>query len=170
MQSCFREDHISWYIDTQCHNYENISLYFFKYNLPGGEGKVVEVLEDESAEQLSKSLLDGSDENHGIENRSFWNFFWYPSKLGKDLLTTEKFGLVQYVSHWSFPKCVHFSSKLTLMSLRYRADDPEDCLCIVSIYIGIGWCLWWWGIQVVLRVCFSYKGGIQNLVYHCLTS
>ncbi|KAG5006292.1 hypothetical protein JHK85_024834 [Glycine max] len=63
----------------------------------GGEGKVVEVLEDESAEQLSKSLLDGSDENHGIENRSFWNFFWYPSKLGKDLLTTEKFGLVQYM-------------------------------------------------------------------------
>ncbi|KHN12292.1 Transmembrane protein 184C [Glycine soja] len=80
--------------------YEAFALYSFgRYLIAclGGEGKVVEVLEDESAEQLSKSLLDGSDENHGIENRSFWNFFWYPSKLGKDLLTTEKFGLVQYM-------------------------------------------------------------------------
>ena len=64
----------------------------------GGEGKVVELLEDEYAEHLSKSLLDGSNENHDMDDRSFWNFFWHPDKLGKYLLTIEKFGLVQYVS------------------------------------------------------------------------
>jgi len=74
----------------------------------GGEGKVVELLEDEYAEHLGKSLLDGVDENHDMDDRSFCNFFWHPAKLGKDLLTIEKFGLVQYVSGGSFPR--YFSS------------------------------------------------------------
>ncbi|KAJ1439939.1 Organic solute transporter subunit alpha/Transmembrane protein [Sesbania bispinosa] len=63
----------------------------------GGEGRVVELLEDESGEHLRKSLLDGLDENHGTGKRSFCNFFWHPCKLGKDVLTIEKFGLVQYM-------------------------------------------------------------------------
>ncbi|KAJ1437117.1 Organic solute transporter subunit alpha/Transmembrane protein [Sesbania bispinosa] len=62
----------------------------------GGEGRVVELLEDESGEHLRKSLLDGLDENHRTGKRSFCNFFWHPCKLGKDVLTIEKFGLVQY--------------------------------------------------------------------------
>ncbi|XP_061362510.1 protein LAZ1 homolog 2 [Gastrolobium bilobum] len=80
--------------------YEAFALYAFgRYLIAclGGEGRVVELLEDESGEHLRKSLLDGSDENHGIEQRSFCNFFWRPCMLGKDLLTIEKFGLVQYM-------------------------------------------------------------------------
>lgn len=71
---------------------------FFKCNVLGDEGKVVELLEDEYAEHLGKSLLDGPDDNHDMDDRSFCNFFWHPGKLGKDLVTIEKFGLVQYVS------------------------------------------------------------------------
>ncbi|XP_027901764.1 protein LAZ1 homolog 2 isoform X2 [Vigna unguiculata] len=80
--------------------YEAFALYSFgRYLIAalGGEGKVVELLEDEYAEHLGKSLLDGVDENHDMDDRSFCNFFWHPAKLGKDLLTIEKFGLVQYM-------------------------------------------------------------------------
>lgn len=63
----------------------------------GGEGKVVELLEDEYAEHLGKSLLDGLEENHNTDDTSFCNFFWHRGKLGKDLLTIEIFGLVEYV-------------------------------------------------------------------------
>ncbi|XP_022636166.1 protein LAZ1 homolog 2 isoform X2 [Vigna radiata var. radiata] len=80
--------------------YEAFALYSFgRYLIAalGGEGKVVELLEDEYAEHLGKSLLDGLDENHDMDDRSFCNFFWHPGKIGKDLLTIEKFGLVQYM-------------------------------------------------------------------------
>ncbi|KAK7411844.1 hypothetical protein VNO78_03287 [Psophocarpus tetragonolobus] len=80
--------------------YEAFALYSFgRYLIAclGGEGNVVELLEDESEEHLSNTLLERLDENRGIEHRSFCNFFWHPSKLGKDLLTIEKFGLVQYM-------------------------------------------------------------------------
>ncbi|KAK7328765.1 hypothetical protein VNO77_22884 [Canavalia gladiata] len=80
--------------------YEAFALYSFgRYLIAclGGEGRVVELLEDESGEHLRKSLLDGLHDDHGIEHRSFFNFFWHPCKLGKDLLTIEKFGLVQYM-------------------------------------------------------------------------
>ncbi|QCE13586.1 Organic solute transporter subunit alpha/Transmembrane protein [Vigna unguiculata] len=80
--------------------YEAFALYSFgRYLIAalGGEGKVVELLEDEYAEHLGKSLLDGVDGNHDMDDRSFCNFFWHPAKLGKDLLTIEKFGLVQYM-------------------------------------------------------------------------
>lgn len=47
-------------------------------------------------------MFDGLDENNGTEQRSFFDFFWHPCKLGKDLLAIEKFGLVQYVSAENF--------------------------------------------------------------------
>jgi hypothetical protein len=73
-------------------------LSFIKWKLLGGEGKVLELLEDESEENIKKPLLHDSDENNnGTEQRSFCNFFWRPCRLGKDLLAIEKFGLVQYV-------------------------------------------------------------------------
>ena len=67
--------------------------------MPGGERSVIEVLENESRKLLSKPLVEGASEKsiNGKE-RSLWNFFLRPSILGKDLLTIEKFGLVQYVS------------------------------------------------------------------------
>lgn len=80
--------------------YEAFALYAFgRYLISclGGEGRVAELLEDKSRENLRKPLLDGLDENHGTEKRSFCNFFRRPSMLGKDLLTIEKFGLVQYM-------------------------------------------------------------------------
>nr|KYP62198.1 Transmembrane protein 184C family [Cajanus cajan] len=80
--------------------YEAFALYSFgRYLIAclGGEAKVIELLEDQYGEHLNKPLLDGLDENRGIEHRSFCNFFRHPSKLGKDLLTIEKFGLVQYM-------------------------------------------------------------------------
>ncbi|KAK7304011.1 hypothetical protein RJT34_14992 [Clitoria ternatea] len=80
--------------------YEAFALYSFgRYLISclGGEARVVELLEDESGKHLRKSLLEGSNENHATEQRSFCNFFRDPFKLGRDLLTIEKFGLVQYM-------------------------------------------------------------------------
>ncbi|KAK2449821.1 hypothetical protein P8452_13540 [Trifolium repens] len=81
--------------------YEAFALYSFgRYLIAclGGEGKVLELLEDESEENIKKPLLHDSDENNnGTEQRSFCNFFWRPCRLGKDLLAIEKFGLVQYM-------------------------------------------------------------------------
>lgn len=74
------------------------------WKLLGGEGRVVELLEDESEENLEKPLLQDSDENIDTERRSFCNFFWRPCKLGKDVLAIEKFGLVQYVGAKTFLK------------------------------------------------------------------
>ncbi|KAF1892543.1 hypothetical protein Lal_00011009 [Lupinus albus] len=80
--------------------YEAFALYSFgRYLISclGGERRVVELLEEESEENHRKPLLGGSDENHGIQHRPFCNFFCHPCMLGKDLLTIEKFGLVQYM-------------------------------------------------------------------------
>ncbi|PKI43508.1 protein LAZ1 homolog 2 [Punica granatum] len=76
--------------------YEAFALYSFGSYLIaclGGERAVVELLEDESR----KLLLDRGDEGLEKQHHSFWNFFCWPCVLGKDLLTIEKFGLVQYM-------------------------------------------------------------------------
>ena len=65
---------------------------------------MIELLDDESKKLLSKPLLEGADEKPKSRQRTFRNFFLQPRALGKDLLTIEKFGLVQYVS----PKKVPF--------------------------------------------------------------
>lgn len=65
----------------------------------GGERRVKELLENKHRKQLGKPLLEQEEENQGAEQRSFSNFFFRPCVLGKDLLSIEKFGLVQYVSH-----------------------------------------------------------------------
>lgn len=69
------------------------------FNL-GGERRVIELLENKLRKQLDKPLLEETDENQGEERRSYINFFFRPFVLGKDLLIIEKFGLVQYVSHY----------------------------------------------------------------------
>ncbi|XP_054807565.1 protein LAZ1 homolog 2 isoform X2 [Prosopis cineraria] len=80
--------------------YEAFALYSFgRYLIAclGGERSVVELLESESGTSLRKSLLEGSDKNPNVWQRSFYNFFWHPSAIGRDLLSIEKFGLVQYM-------------------------------------------------------------------------
>ncbi|KAK4266075.1 hypothetical protein QN277_027047 [Acacia crassicarpa] len=80
--------------------YEAFALYAFgRYLIAclGGERRVVVLLENESGKDLRKSLLEGSDKNSNVRQRSFYNFFWHPSATGKDLLSIEKFGLVQYM-------------------------------------------------------------------------
>ncbi|KAL2532684.1 Protein LAZ12 [Abeliophyllum distichum] len=62
----------------------------------GGELKVIELLEDESREQINKPLLEG-DKNTEFQRRTFCNFILHPSTLGKDLFPIIKFGLVQYM-------------------------------------------------------------------------
>ena len=64
----------------------------------GGEERVIELLEDESRKLLSKPLLEEEGEKPKLHKRTCRNFFLQPCLLGKDLLTIEKFGLVQYVS------------------------------------------------------------------------
>lgn len=64
--------------------------------MAGGEHKVIELLEDES-KQVKKPLLEG-EENPELKRKTIRDFIFRPSVLGKDLLTIEKFGLVQYVS------------------------------------------------------------------------
>lgn len=62
----------------------------------GGERKVVELLEDESRKQTSQPLL-GEEEKPKTKQRVFYNFIFHPCVLGEQMLTIEKFGLVQYV-------------------------------------------------------------------------
>lgn len=97
-------------------------------------------------------MLEETDENRGEEQRSYINFFFRPCVLGKDLLSIEKFGLVQYVSHYL--SSIWFDFDLTeFWYLLVIPDDLEDSLCILGILVGALWGLWWWGIQVVLWVC-----------------
>ncbi|PSS15453.1 hypothetical protein CEY00_Acc12944 [Actinidia chinensis var. chinensis] len=80
--------------------YEAFALYSFGSYLIaclGGEQRVIELLDDESKKLLSKPLLEGADEKPKSRQRTFRNFFLQPRALGKDLLTIEKFGLVQYM-------------------------------------------------------------------------
>ncbi|KAH1209526.1 Protein LAZ1 2 [Glycine max] len=80
--------------------YEAFALYSFGRFLIaclGGEGKVVEVLEDGSTEQISKSLLDGSDENHDIENRSFATSFGIHTSLEKIFSQQKKLMILKTV-------------------------------------------------------------------------
>lgn len=64
----------------------------------GGERRVKEILENKSRNQLGEPLLEGADqENQREQARPFSKFFFQPRVLGKDLLSIEKFGLVQYV-------------------------------------------------------------------------
>ncbi|XP_052200538.1 protein LAZ1 homolog 2 [Diospyros lotus] len=80
--------------------YEAFALYSFGSYLIaclGGERRVIELLEDESRKLLSKPLLEEEGEKSNLHTRACGNFFLQPSVLGKDLLTIEKFGLVQYM-------------------------------------------------------------------------
>ncbi|KAG5549198.1 hypothetical protein RHGRI_014535 [Rhododendron griersonianum] len=80
--------------------YEAFALYSFGSYLIaclGGERRVIELLEDESEKLLSKSLLEGAEDKPKSEHRTLRNFFLQPCVLGKDLLSIEKFGLVQYM-------------------------------------------------------------------------
>ncbi|XP_059633267.1 LOW QUALITY PROTEIN: protein LAZ1 homolog 2 [Cornus florida] len=81
--------------------YEAFALYSFGSYLIaclGGEDRVIELLEDESRKLLmSEPLLEEADEKPKVQQRTFWYFFIQPSVLGKDLLSIEKFGLVQYM-------------------------------------------------------------------------
>ncbi|KAI5674232.1 hypothetical protein M9H77_14596 [Catharanthus roseus] len=78
--------------------YEAFALYAFGSYLIaclGGEQKVRELLEDES-KQTKKPLLD-RPETPKLQKKKLRYFILRPSELGKDLLTIEKFGLVQYM-------------------------------------------------------------------------
>lgn len=66
--------------------------------MQGGERRVVELLESESTKQLDEPLIEG-EEKRSRSQRTLCNFLLKPRVLGKDLLTIEKFGLVQYVGH-----------------------------------------------------------------------
>lgn len=46
-----------------------------------------------------------------------------------------------------------------------NSDDSEDTLCILGISVGALWCLWWWGIQVVLWVCATQS--CLNIIKTC---
>ncbi|KAK9102417.1 hypothetical protein Sjap_019671 [Stephania japonica] len=78
--------------------YEAFALYCFGSYLVaclGGEERVVAFLEDESRKQLTEPLLGGK--NTSVQKRSFANFFCQPNVQGKNLYTTVKFGIVQYM-------------------------------------------------------------------------
>lgn len=65
----------------------------------GGEERVIELLEEgTSKQQLTEKLLKGDEEKAILRRRSFYDFFFNPTALGKDLYMIVKFGLVQYVS------------------------------------------------------------------------
>ncbi|XP_044463167.1 protein LAZ1 homolog 2 [Mangifera indica] len=80
--------------------YEAFALYSFGSYLIaclGGERRTIDFLESKSRKQLRKPLLEGDDENQVSRKGWLRNFFFQPCVLGKDLLSIEKFGLVQYM-------------------------------------------------------------------------
>ncbi|GFP79453.1 transmembrane protein 184c [Phtheirospermum japonicum] len=80
--------------------YEAIALYAFGSYLIaclGGELEVVNLLENEADKQIRKPLLEGEKESQSTEHKTFYNFIFKPSVLGKDLFIIIKFGLVQYM-------------------------------------------------------------------------
>ncbi|XWS72289.1 hypothetical protein CRYUN_Cryun02cG0027200 [Craigia yunnanensis] len=80
--------------------YEAFGLYSFGSYLIaclGGERRVVELLENEPRKRLGKPLIERAEEDQQVHQRSFSNFLFHPCLIGKDLLTIEKFGLVQYM-------------------------------------------------------------------------
>ncbi|XP_021597433.1 protein LAZ1 homolog 2 isoform X3 [Manihot esculenta] len=91
---------LSLMCDTLRNCYEAFALYAFGSYLVaclGGEKRVIEFLENEKQKWLNQPLLEGSHENQGLHQRSFINFFCRPYVIGSDVLTIEKFGLVQYM-------------------------------------------------------------------------
>ncbi|GAV64774.1 Solute_trans_a domain-containing protein, partial [Cephalotus follicularis] len=80
--------------------YEAFALYAFGSYLVaclGGERRVAELLESESRKRLGKPLLEDAEKNQGEQRRSLSNFFFRPCVLGRNLLSIERFGLVQYM-------------------------------------------------------------------------
>ncbi|KAI4380809.1 hypothetical protein MLD38_006957 [Melastoma candidum] len=80
--------------------YEAFALYSFgRYLIAclGGEARVNELLEDEAKKLLCKPLLGKEHKGHRRSRSSLRNFCCQPCVIGKDLLTIEKFGLVQYM-------------------------------------------------------------------------
>ncbi|KAK2997188.1 hypothetical protein RJ639_024822 [Escallonia herrerae] len=84
-------------LSLACDILRNCYEAFALYSFGSGERKVIDLLEDESRKLLSKPLLEGTDKQPDLPKRTLWNFFRRPCVLGKDLLTIEKFGLVQYM-------------------------------------------------------------------------
>lgn len=131
----------------------------------GGERRVVELLENQSGKLLNEALVEGEDENIRKPHWSLRDFFFRPTIIGKYLFTIVKFGLVQYVSHF-FPPRINFILFGSNIYLLDSSDDSEDSVCIPCTGVGNLWCLWKWGIQVVLRVCVHCKY-VQLSITHC---
>lgn len=55
------------------------------------------MLENKANKELKEELLEKGGEEGGNKKRSFRDFFFHPTILGKDMYITVKFGLVQYV-------------------------------------------------------------------------
>ncbi|KAF3323446.1 transmembrane protein 184 [Carex littledalei] len=80
--------------------YEAFALYAFGRYLVaclGGEPRVVEMLENKANQELREELLEKGGEEGENKKGSFCDFFCHPAILGKDMYTTVKFGLVQYM-------------------------------------------------------------------------
>ncbi|XP_057985761.1 protein LAZ1 homolog 2 isoform X2 [Hevea brasiliensis] len=109
---------LSLVCDTLRNCYEAFALYTFGSYLVaclGGEKWVIELLENEKQKWLNQPWLEGSDENQGLRQRSFINFFCRPYVIGRDVFTIEKFGLVQYMILKTF--CAFLAFLLELFSV-----------------------------------------------------
>lgn len=101
-------------------------------------------------------MLEREEEEQQVHQRSFSNFFFRPFLIGKDLLTIEKFGLVQYVRHnyLIMYHLIFICDNFVEFDICWlTSDDSEDILCILSTVVGGLWSLRRWRIQMVLRVC-----------------
>lgn len=112
----------------------------------GGERRVVELLEDQSGKLLNKALIEGEDEKRRKPHWSLRNFFLRPAILGKYLLTIEKFGLVQYVSHTTDSPCGNkFHLVFGLISTPWIAQMILKTVCAF--------------LALVLEICGVYGNG-----------
>lgn len=128
---------------------------------------MIELLDDESEKLLSKSLLEGAEDKPKSEHRTLRNFFLQPCVLGKDLLTIEKFGLVQYVSARKLSFFIQYLSLLNSI-ISWIAQMILKTVCaflalileLFGVY-GDGEFKWYYGYAL-----FTYEGTQLSFFVH----
>ncbi|GKV24714.1 hypothetical protein SLEP1_g34295 [Rubroshorea leprosula] len=143
--------------------YEAFALYSFGSYLVaclGGERRVEELLENEPRNQVNEPLLEGSDKDQQLKRKSLSNFFLRPWLLGKDLLTIENFGLVQYMILKTL--CAFLAFVLELCGAYgdgefkwYYGLRPIKPLAKFISFKAIVFATWWQGVGIALLCAFG---------------
>lgn len=98
-----------------------------QHKILGGEPRVVEMLENKANQELREELLEKGGEEGENKKGSFRDFFCHPAILGKDMYTTVKFGLVQYVrEQLKFVNKIFYSVQLLFFNKKRLINQSNN--------------------------------------------